>query len=129
VQGLQSPYTRGMATPDAVGEAPRGDAAPKPRQRAASYSGRLLLRMPAGLHGELARAADREGVSLNQFISNALAGAVGWGREEGGAAAVSSSGPRSRSRWLMFLLAANLILVAAAAISAIVFLIAAWVTS
>jgi hypothetical protein len=85
--------------------------------------------MPAGLHGELARAADREGVSLNQFISNALAGAVGWGREEGVAATISGTGPKSRSRWLMFLLGANLILVAAAAISAIVFLIAAWVTS
>jgi hypothetical protein len=117
-----------MATPDAVGEAPRGDAVPKPRQRAASYSGRLLLRMPAGLHGELARAADREGVSLNQFISNALAGAVGWGRDESGVTPTASA-PKTRSRWLMFLLAANLVLVAAAAIAAIVFLVAAWVTS
>jgi hypothetical protein len=84
--------------------------------------------MPAGLHGELARAADQEGVSLNQFISSALAGVVGWGHEEGSATSASSTAAKSRSRWLMFLLAANLILVAAAAVSAIVFLIAAWVT-
>jgi HicB family len=84
--------------------------------------------MPTGLHGELARAADREGVSLNQFISNALAGAVGWGREGSNVTSAASAAPKSRSRWLMFLLAANLILVAAAAISAIVFLVAAWVT-
>ena len=115
-----------MATPDAVGEAPPGDAVPKPRQRAASYSGRLLLRMPAGLHGELARAADREGVSLNQFISSALAGTVGWAREDGRVAPGSPTTMKPRSRWLMFLLAANLVLVAAAAASAIVFLVAAW---
>lgn len=83
--------------------------------------------MPAGLHGELARAADREGVSLNQFISSALAGAVGWGREDGSAQAPTTTS-RSRSRWLMVLLAANLVLVAAAAITAIVFLVAAWLT-
>jgi len=34
--------------------------------------------------------------------------------------------PKARSRWLTFLLTANLLLVAAAAISAIVFLVAAW---
>lgn len=83
--------------------------------------------MPAGLHGELARAADREGVSLNQFISSALAGAVGWGREDGAAPAPTTT-LRGRSRWLMVLLAANLVLVAAAAVTAIVFLVAAWLT-
>jgi len=81
--------------------------------------------MPAGLHGELARAADREGVSLNQFISNALAGAVGWGREDARLAAAPATS-KARSRWLTILLAANLLLVAAAAVSAIVFLVAAW---
>jgi hypothetical protein len=85
--------------------------------------------MPAGLHGELARAADREGISLNQFISSALAGAVGWGQEDGKLATTSASAPKPRSRWLMFLLAANLVLVAAAAVSAIVFLVAAWLNA
>ncbi len=44
-------------------------------------SGRLLLRMPAALHAELARTAEREGVSLNQFITRALAGRIGWGTD------------------------------------------------
>ncbi len=75
--------------------------------------------MPAGLHEELARASDRDGVSLNQFITSVLAGAVGWGRDDVGT-------PNARSRWLTILLTANLLLVAAAAILAIVFLVAAW---
>jgi hypothetical protein len=116
-----------MAAPDAVGEAPREAGEPKPRQRASSYSGRLLLRMPASLHQELARASDRDGVSLNQFITSALAGAVGWKREDG-RAAVAAPARRARSRGLSFLLAANLVLVAAAAVAAIAFLIAAWLS-
>src|SRR5512132_2831942 len=44
----------------------------------ASHSGRLLVRMPGTLHAELAREADREGVSLNAFIIAALSGAVAW---------------------------------------------------
>jgi hypothetical protein len=75
--------------------------------------------MPAGLHEELARASDRNGVSLNQFITSVLAGAVGWGRDD-------FATPKARSRWVTVLLTANLLLVAAAAISAIVFLVAAW---
>jgi HicB family len=81
--------------------------------------------MPASLHQALARASDRDGVSLNQFITSALAGAVGWKREDG-RAALGAPVPKGRSRRLAFLLAANLVLVAAAAIAAIAFLIAAW---
>lgn len=33
-----------------------------------NYSGKLLLRMPKTLHRRLAEAADKEGVSLNQYI-------------------------------------------------------------
>jgi antitoxin HicB len=46
------------------------------------YSGRFLVRLPASLHAALARQADAEGVSLNQFASSALAGAVGWRTRE-----------------------------------------------
>jgi hypothetical protein len=56
---------------------------PHPRAKAA-YSGRVLIRLARSLHGELARAADREGVSLNQFVTGVLAAAVGWRRNEGG---------------------------------------------
>ena len=111
-----------MATPRAVEEAPPQETAAKPRSRPARHSGRLLLRMPAGLHEELARASDRNGVSLNQFITSVLAGAVGWGRED--TAPIGAS--EGRSKWPIVLLTANLLLVAAAAISAIGFLVAAW---
>ena len=43
-----------------------------------SYSGRLLLRIPRGLHAELARQAEEEGTSLNQYIATLLAGAAHW---------------------------------------------------
>jgi hypothetical protein len=113
-----------MATPDAVTDAPPESAAPKQRQRSGKYSGRLLLRMPATLHEELARASDRDGVSLNQFITGVLASSVGWRREDGGAAFE----PNTRSRRIAILLAVNLVLVGMAAVAAIAFLVAAWLS-
>ena len=50
---------------------------PEPRS-SDSYSGHFVVRLPQSLHAELARTADREGISLNQFVANVLAGAVGW---------------------------------------------------
>lgn len=41
------------------------------------YSGKLVLRMSSGLHKRAALCAQREGVSLNQFIVTCLAEAVG----------------------------------------------------
>src|SRR5881394_2003431 len=49
-----------------------------PPRAPASHSGKLMLRMPQTLHAELARAAEREEVSLNQFITTSLASTVGW---------------------------------------------------
>jgi antitoxin HicB len=43
-----------------------------PAERA--HSGNLRLRLPVSLHGRLAREAEREGVSLNQWIVTKLAG-------------------------------------------------------
>lgn len=54
-------------------------AVPEPRATA-DFSGRFVIRVPASLHADLVRSADREGVSLNQFVTGALAGAVGWPR-------------------------------------------------
>ena len=41
------------------------------------FSGRLALRLPKSLHKKAARVAEREGVSLNQFIVASLAECVG----------------------------------------------------
>jgi HicB-like protein involved in pilus formation len=59
----------GQASPTAVRETGRA--------RAASPSGRLLLRMPPELHAELTRAAEQSGTSLNSYITLALAATVG----------------------------------------------------
>ncbi len=56
-----------------------GVVIPEPRVTA-DFSGRFVVRVPASLHADLVRNADREGVSLNQFVTGALAGAVGWPR-------------------------------------------------
>jgi predicted RNase H-like HicB family nuclease len=49
---------------------------PEPRglQR---HSGQFRLRLPQSLHGQLAKMADAEGVSLNQFVLDALAERAG----------------------------------------------------
>ena len=45
------------------------------------HSGRLMLRMPQSLHADLAQAAEREEVSLNQYITNTLASSLRWHSE------------------------------------------------
>ncbi len=49
-----------------------------PLPRDTSYSGRFLVRIPSSLHARLTDLAELEGVSLNQFVSNALAAAANW---------------------------------------------------
>jgi predicted RNase H-like HicB family nuclease len=86
------------------------------------HSGKLLVRMPATLHDELAAAAEREGVSLNQLITGVLAASVEWrvgGADPGG-------GHSLPSRLTRFALAANLTAVLIAAIVAITVLMVAW---
>jgi antitoxin HicB len=56
-----------------------GREVPEPRD-AREYSGKLLLRMPQSLHGELARAAEQDQVSLNAYITGLLSAAIGWRR-------------------------------------------------
>jgi RNA polymerase sigma-B factor len=100
------------------------------QQQQSTHSGRLLVRMPQSLHAELARVAEREGVSLNTLITGALASAVSW--REGtidGFDVVDAEGgaepPSSHPRWTSIALAANLVVVVLAAIVAIVLLIVA----
>ena len=56
-----------------------GHPVPEPLNET-TYSGKYALRMPKSLHERLARQAEREGVSLNQWLVTLLAqgsGAVG----------------------------------------------------
>ena len=53
-----------------------GKAIPEPMENL-QYSGKLVLRMPKNLHKKAARAAERDGVSLNQFIVSSVAEQIG----------------------------------------------------
>ena len=57
-----------------------GDPIPEPRVDV-SYSGKVLVRMPPYLHGELAAEAERQGVSLNQLAVTLLARGTGAANE------------------------------------------------
>jgi antitoxin HicB len=119
-----------------VGEAlERGEHIPEPRVLS-GHSGRLLLRMPQSLHAELAHVADREGISLNQFITTALASAVGWrnpgeppgrgsvaagAKAPGNGDAAPARAPRSRR----LLLAVNLVVLIVLAALAVALLLTA----
>ena len=74
-----------------------GREIPKPRS-AASHSGRLLVRMPQTLHAQLARAAEREEISLNQFITSSLASAVNWRGQAAEPPQPPSSRPHAQGR-------------------------------
>ena len=101
-------------SPSAVAESSR----PKP----ATPSGRLLLRMPPGLHAELAQAAERDGTSLNGYIIARLGEAVGRTPESG--AVAGSSGLSAVT--LRRLLIANVVTVALASVAALAILLVAW---
>lgn len=107
---------------------------------AAGYSGRFLVRMSGDLHQQLARAAEQRQVSLNRFVTDALAETVTGeaplqpatppapaahatpGPE---ATATDSSAARNPRRTLRMVLAANLVVVVLAAVVAVVLLVMA----
>lgn len=92
------------------------------RARATVPSGRLLLRMPPDLHGELTRVAERQGTSLNGYIIASLTESVGWsGDGEPNAAARR----RRDGRVVTWLLVANVVAVSLAGLAAIVILLVA----
>jgi hypothetical protein len=110
---------------------------PNPKAGAPRHSGKLLVRMPATLHDELAKAAAAEGVSLNQLITSALASAVGWRgsgetssaapeSDEGSSRTTAERAPALSPRVMQIALVANLVVLAIAAVAAIALLVVAW---
>ncbi len=83
-----------------------------------AHSGRLMLRMPQSLHTELAKAAELEEVSLNQYITNTLAASMHWHAEQEPA--------EPPPRWLPAMLVTNIVVVVIAGVVALVLLIVAW---
>jgi hypothetical protein len=106
------------AAPSATEQSKRG--------KKSAPSGRLLLRMPAALHAELARTAEREGVSLNQFITRALAGKIGWGTDADDDSAAAAAPADGRGRLIAIALVVNAVVIGLAAVAAIAVLVLAW---
>jgi HicB family len=75
--------------------------------------------MPPGLHGELARAAERQRTSLNGYIIARLTESVGWSEAD----ETTASGPRRDGRMLTWLLVANVVAVATAGLAALAILL------
>jgi RNA polymerase sigma-B factor len=93
-----------------------------PKQRETRHSGRLLLRMPQSLHAELAEAAEREEVSLNQYITNTLAAGVGWHTSDH---PMEERQPNAPPRWLPAALVTNIVVVLIAGAVALILLVVA----
>jgi predicted RNase H-like HicB family nuclease len=64
---------------EAAQEQGREFPAPMPSRAMVEFSGRVTLRMSTSLHACASRFADREGVSLNSWIVEAIAARVGGG--------------------------------------------------
>jgi RNA polymerase sigma-B factor len=117
----------------APGPAREPEPEPAPQAKPAKqggHSGRLLLRMPRTLHDDLAEAAEREGLSLNRFITGTLTAAIkGRGAEPGQRVEQPDSSEfeaREVPRWLPTAIVVNIVVVAVAAIVALVLLVIAW---
>lgn len=52
-----------------------GDVLPEPR-REKEFSGKFSVRLPKSLHRDLVRQAEREGVSLNQYVTAVLSSTI-----------------------------------------------------
>jgi len=103
----------------------KGREVPDPRT-AASYSGRLMLRMPRSLHAELSGAAEREGMSLNQFIASSLERGLASSPAATGEVSEDDSGNRRTMPALLRLaIIINLIVVLVAMVVALVILVVA----
>ena len=113
-------FSGGAAAP-AVAEVEPAEPNSKAR---AGHSGRLMLRMPQSLHAELAEAAEREEVSLNQYITNTLSAGVGWHTDSSGDAGHESE-RGAPPKWLPAAIVTNIVVVVIAGVIALILLVVA----
>ncbi len=92
----------------------------KPQTTESGHSGRLLLRMDPALHAALAQQAEREGQSLNAYITGVLGDEIQGEREP------ADAGSQLAGRMVRAAVIADLVLVAVAAAIAIALLVVAW---
>ena len=108
---------------DPSAERPERSTKARPK---AGRSGRLVLRMPPSLHGELAKAAQKEAVSLNTFITNTLSAAVDGPEAQPRDGKHASASRTAGRRWLRAAFVANIVIVVAVGVVALILLVAAW---
>jgi len=84
-----------------------GDSIPEPRELD-DYSGKFVVRVPRSLHRDLIETAEREGVSLNQYICMTLARSVGRPVAAGHAEAEEAGWPGLKSAVKQALTAAGM---------------------
>ena len=75
-----------------------GESIPEPREEE-EYSGKFNTRVPKSLHRKLVEAAEREGVSLNQWINTSLAEAVGASAVRSSMKATKIEEPSTAPAW------------------------------
>ncbi len=123
------PVGAGEMGQDEIAPATDGAETPAPSRRggrgsksgaATGYSGRILVRMPSELHEQLAAAAEREDISLNRYVNDALSSSVDGTKDD------ADRGARRRSvPALRVALATNLVIVVVAGVVAVVLLVLA----
>jgi RNA polymerase sigma-B factor len=104
------------ATPAPEANKNGGAAGPAQRRKAGERSGRILVRLPPPMHEELAQAAEREGVSLNQYLTDAL----------GSALHAEPDGTSPIPRWLPAAIVTNIVLLTLFFVAAVILLVVAW---
>ena len=111
-----------------------GRRIPRPRITDQHEGGDLSLKVPQSLHSSLARAAVREGLPLQEYLTIALAAVVHWNpssdEAEGGWIAsrsrrLAALNERPERYWVRTAMIANVALLALVAIAAIALLVVA----
>ena len=87
-----------------------------PTQPRKERGGRILVRIPPPMHEELAQAAEREGVSLNTYLTNVLGSALRAEQQE----------TRPVPRWLPAAIVTDMVLLAMLLVAAVTLLVLAW---
>ena len=123
------PVGAGEMGQDETASATGGAETPAPSRRGGrgsksgattGYSGRILVRMPSELHEQLAAAAEREDISLNRYVNDALSSSVDGPKDDG-----DQDGRRRSVPALRVALATNLVIVVVAGVVAVVLLVLA----
>jgi RNA polymerase sigma-B factor len=125
------PKISGVGAPDESSKLGRRPETSKYRA-SSGYSGRFLVRMPSELHEQLARAAELDHISLNRYVTEALAASVADAAERESAGehqppeAVPGTEAQARGpRSLRVAVATNLVVIVLAGLTAVMLVVLA----